>query len=175
MLIFAKLILAVPLRGGKNSCNIVTIVNDRLKRWAQGQYINLWLEAEASQTKWKRRQLRQNANSSQLSFNAKRAEAKGRSGQYRNALQALSSKGLADDSDEVLQSLRQKHPQGPVPILPDTPCPDPIPIPSDSVRSAVLSFNADTAPGPSGFRANYFKDLFSSPNPNQWQRYFPTC
>ena len=138
----------------------------------QGQYINLWLEAEASQTKWKRRQLRQNTNSSQLSFNAKRAEAKGRSGQYRNALQALSSEGLADDSDEVLQSLRQKHPQGPVPILPDTPCPDPIPIPSDLVRSAVLSFNADTAPGPSGFRANYFKDLFSSPNPNQWQRYF---
>ena len=79
---------------------------------------------------------------------------------------------VVHDTDEVLRALIRKHPQGSAPTLPDDPCPTMIPIPSETVRSAVLSFNADTAPCPSGFRANYFKDLFSSPNPNQRQRYF---
>ena len=173
LLIFAKLILAVPARGGRNSRNIVSIVNDRLKLWSQGQYVSLWKAAEAAQSKVRRRQQQhQHSNPSQESFNAKRAEAKGRAGQYRNALQALSSEGLADDTDDVLEALRRKHPQAPPPTLPDGSCPAPIPIPPDSVKSAILSFNTDTAPGPSGLRANHLKDLLSSPNPNQRQRFF---
>ena len=173
ILIFAKSVLAVPIRGGKNSRNLITVVNERLQRWSQGQFSLLWAEAEANQAKLKRRQQRQkNNSSSQQEFNAKRAESKGQSGQYRNALQCLSSEGLADDTDEVLQALQRKHPQGPDPSIPLDPCPETIPISSESVKAAVLSFNADTAPGPSGFRANYLKDLFSSPNPNQRQRFF---
>ena len=172
LLIFAKCVLAVPIRGGRNSRNLVSIISDRIKRWSQGEYVSLWSEATANQVKLKRRQQRQNPDPTQQDFNAKRAEAKGRSGQYRNALQALSSDGLAGDSDSVLQELTRKHPQGSPPTLPDGPCPAAPPIPSDSVRSAVLSFNTDTAPGPTGFRANYLKDLFASPNPNQRQRLF---
>ena len=173
LLLFSKLVLANPVRGGKNSRNVSSIVNDRLKRWSEGHFSTLWSDSQANQGKLSRRQRQSKSQSnSQSAFNAKKAESKASSGQYRNALQALSSEGLADDTREVLQALRDKHPQGCPAALPEGPCPEPITIPPDSVKSAATSFNADTAPGPSGFRANFFKDLFSSPNPNQRQRFF---
>lgn len=171
ILLFPKAVLFSPLRGGRNSSrNLTTTIADRLRRWSQGQFISLWNEARANQAKVQRRTRRQ-LNPTQ-DYNARRAEKLARSGQYGRAIQALSSCGLAEDSEEVFESLSAKHPQGPPPVLPTDPVPDSITISSDMVKSAVLSFNADTAPGPSGLRANYLKDLFASPNPNQRQSFF---
>ena len=160
LLLFPKTVLASPPRGRQNSRNLPSIMKDRLSRWSQGLYNSLWSETVANQAKLRRRKSHQTKNTSQQDFNSRRAEAKAQSGQFRNALQALSSEGLAEDTDEVIKILNQK------------PWPGTIPIPSEMIKSAILSFNTDTAPGPSGFRANYFKDLISSPNPNQRQRFF---
>ena len=173
LLIFAKCVLFTPLRGGRGpSRNLPSVIDDRLKLWSQGRFRDLWENAKSNQQKVQRRQQRRSSEGLSRDINAKRALSKARAGQYRNALQALGSEGLADDSQAVLQALSAKHPQAPAPILPDGPVPDTIPIPDNIVRASVLSFNADTAPGPSSFRANYFKDLFSAPNPNNRTRYF---
>lgn len=172
ILMFPKAVLFSPIRGGRNSSrNLVATILDRLRRWSQGHFIPLWNEARDNQAKIQRRTRRRNNNPSK-DFGALRAEKLARSGQYGRAIQALSSSGLADDTEEVFEALTAKHPQGSPPTLPPGPPPDSIPIPSDTVKSAVLSFNVDTAPGPSGMKANYLKDLFSSPNANQRQAFF---
>ena len=147
LLIFAKCVLFTPLRGGRGpSRNLPSVIDDRLKLWSQGRFRDLWENAKSNQQKVQRRQQRRSSEGLSKDINAKRALSKARAGQYRNALQALGSEGLAVDSQAVLQALSAKHPQAPAPILPDGPVPDTISIPDNIVRASVLSFNADTAP-----------------------------
>ena len=173
LLLFPKAVLYTPLRGGRNSTrNLPTVILDRIKRWSQGHFLPLWLEARENQVKLFRRSRRRGNQNPTKDFNARRSEKLARSGQYGRAIQALSSQGLADDSEEVFEALSSKHPQAPPPVLPEGPLPATITISAEVVKQAVQSFHPDTAPGPSGMRANYFKDLLAAPNANQRQRYF---
>ena len=133
--------------------------------------MELWNDAKSNQEKLDRRLRQRSKQAPKMDFNARRAEKLARSGQYGRAIQALSSLGLAEDNDEVFAALSAKHPQGPTPTLSSDDLPDSISFSDDAISSAVSSFNADTAPGPSGFKANYLKDLLSTPNPNQRRRF----
>ena len=168
LFLFPKVILFSPLRGGRSSArSLPDVIKDRLQRWSRGEFLNLWSDARGNQEKLDRKNRRRQAQAPVATPNARRAEKLARSGQYGRAVQALSSLGLAEDSDEVFRALESKHPQAPPPTLPDGPAPDSIRLSEDLIKSAISSFNADTAPGPSGFKANFLKDLLATPNPNQ--------
>ena len=87
ILLFSKVVLFTPLRGGRNSSrNLSSAIADRLRRWSQGQFIPLWTEARDNQVKVQRRARRQNIDPTQDN-NARRAEKLARSGQYGRAIQ----------------------------------------------------------------------------------------
>ena len=86
-------------------------------------------------------------------------------GQYRKAAQALTSAGLAQDCPATVAALRELHPQceRAMPCS-EEPSAPPLQFTSDQVIQAVKSFQAGTAPGPSGLRAQHLKDLTSGRN-----------
>ena len=60
-----------------------------------------------------------------------------------------------------------KHPQSPLPSIPSSPPPSPITINEAVVAKALRSFPGDSAPGPSLFRANHFKEAVFCPSPDR--------
>ena len=172
LLSIPKLVLFSPLRRGKNSNRQwKSVILERVRRFHMGDYCSLWEDATANQSKLTRSQ-RKSQNSSQSSnSNAKRAERFARLGQYSKAIQALDSLGVAEDTDATFDALKSKHPHRPPPTLPPQPCPEPPAFSPEAVQSAVRSFFTDTAPGPSGLKANFLKDALSAPNANKRQRF----
>ncbi len=100
------------------------------------------------------------------SLNARRAKRAVGAGQYRKAIQALTSEGLAPASTEILDEMLAKHPQSPLPPSPSSPPPPPITVREATVSKALHSFPADSAPGPSRFRATHFKEAVFCPSPD---------
>ena len=88
-------------------------------------------------------------------------------GQYRKAMQALSSVGVAPSSPDVLDGMLSKHPQAPpLPISTTTTTPTPTNISEADVLRAVKSFPAGSASGPSSLRASHFKEALQCPSSN---------
>ena len=119
----------------------------------------LWEDAVALQHPGKRRaKIRQPQEQelSQEDLNAKRCTKFVKEGQYRKAAQALTSAGLAQDCPATVAALRELHPQleRTAPSLEEPNAP-PLQFMSDQVIQAVKSFQAGTAPGPSGLRAQH--------------------
>ncbi len=84
-------------------------------------------------------------------------------GQFRKAVQALLSHGVAvfDDKKQVLETLRRLHPQGALPTMPPGWCPpeEGIVIDNDGVLAALRSFPKGTACGRSGLRAAHLLQM----------------
>ena len=59
-----------------------------------------------------------------------------------------------------------KHPQVDPPAIPSTRMPSPVKINESEVVKALKSFPNGTAPGPSGFRANHFKEAVFCSSPD---------
>ncbi len=83
--------------------------------------------------------------------NVRRARRAVEDGQYRKAIQALTSGGLAPSSPEVLAEMLAKHPQSAPTPTPAGPSPSPAVFSEADVIKAVKSFPGGSAPGPLGF------------------------
>ena len=75
-------------------------------------------------------------------------------GQYRKALQCLTSPGLAQASLEVIDEMLTKHPQSLSP-LPQGPASAPLQICECDIIKALQSFPKGTVPGPSCLYVNH--------------------
>ena len=93
--------------------------------------------------------------------NARRARRAMEDGQYRKAIQALSSGGLAQVTLEVLEQMLGKHPYSTRPYSP------PPNISEQDVIRALKSFPSGSVPGPSSLRANHLKEAVSCPSPDR--------
>ncbi len=65
---------------------------------------------------------------------------------------------LAPASSEVYAEILNKHPQSSPPSIPSGPAPSPVTITEEGVVKVLKSFPPGTAPGPSCFRFNHFKE-----------------
>ena len=92
-----------------------------------------------------------------------RVDAKFAENDLRGAIRELASDDtLAPNNSETLNKLKERHPLAPNGIfLPDTPENDDahIPLSSDSVKTAILSFPAGSAGGPDGLKPGHLKHL----------------
>ena len=102
-----------------------------------------------------------------ISLSSRRARAAVEEGQYRKAIQALCSGGLAPASPEVLEEMLTKHPQAPTPTIPTDLVPPPADITDADVLRALKSFPSGSAPGPSSCRANHLKEAVLCPSPDR--------
>ena len=83
-------------------------------------------------------------------------------GQYKKAIELLSSSGLVQASEEIRNEML-KHPQAAPPRLPPLPTPPPVRIEQPVVLNALRSFPSGTAPGPLGLRASHLKEAVFCP------------
>ena len=164
-----RCILASPVRGGRSHWRqTLETVRRRIRRWKAGDFIGLWSDVEEENSRWsrKRRPKAPSPNSLRLA-NARRAKRLTEEGQYKKALQALLSEGVARASPEVLKEMLAKHPQAPPPSLPQGPLASPPSITPESVLKAIRSFPTGSAPGPSHLRAAHLKEAVLCPSPGQ--------
>ena len=129
--------------------------------------MGLWIDFVASEEKHHRRH-RGNKKTPHpdtvRASNARRAKRAVEAGQYRKAIQALTSGGLAPPSAEIVDEMLAKHPQSPLPPTPSSPAPPPGIVLEAQVAKALRSFPSDSAPGPSMLRANHLKEAVFCPS-----------
>ena len=87
--------------------------------------------------------------------------------QYRKALQSLTSAGLAQPSQVVLDEMLAKRPSSCPPTLPTDSVPPPVQVSEAEVSRALKSFPNGSAPGSSGLRANHLKEVMFCPSPDR--------
>ena len=165
----ARCILTTPARGGRSHWHeTLKVVRSRIAKWRRGEVAELWEGVVAENERLKRRHRRNlsSSGSSQLA-NASRARRAVEDGQYRKAIQSLSSDGLADATEDVFDEMLTKHPQAGPPCIPSDPVPPPLQVREVDVVRALQSFPNGTAPGPSSFRANHFKEAVFCPSPDR--------
>ena len=164
-----RCILASPVRGGRSHYReTLELVRRRIRRWKAGEFTDLWSDVVEEDSRWVRKRQRKapTPNSLRLS-NARRARRLTEEGQYKKALQALLSEGIAGASAEVIDQMLSKHPQVAPPSLPQGPPSPPPHIASEIILKAIRSFPAGSAPGPSHFRAAHLKEAVLCPSPGQ--------
>ena len=166
-----RCILANPPNGGRQPWReTLKTVRARIGKWQSGDILGLWSDFVAAEKisqlcRKPKKHLHPDPNVLRAS-NIRRAKRAVEAGQYRKGLQALSSDGLAPASSEVLDEMLTKHPQS-LPPTPSSLPPPPITINEAAVTSALRSFPGDSAPGPSLFRANHFKEAVFCPCPDR--------
>ncbi len=125
----SRCILANPARGGRSHWGeTLKSVSARLKRWCDCDFMGLWADALMAQDR-----LSKPKKESPMSLRACRTRRAMEEGQYKKAMQALTSSGVAQASPEVLAEMKAKHPQDDSPTTP----PDPVPL---HVRPVASTF-----------------------------------
>lgn len=165
-----RCILTSPFRGGRTQWRVTqNLVKSRIRRWLAGEFFDLWDEVLAVKDKMTGKQKKKPRKfhpETLRKSNARRARKAVEDGQYRKAIQALTSGGLASVTPEVLVEMMAKHPHSsPPPISPD-PTTAPPNISEQDVFKALKSFPTGSAPGPSGLRANHLKEAVLCPSPD---------
>ena len=132
-------------------------IKDRLNRWSSGVegQKELWdnvLEAKV--------QSGNNEPVDQMRMNVSRAKSLVECGRLGAAIEALSSDGVRKITDEVVEALKAKHPEAPLPTRPETP-PEgrPLNVDGDDVEKELMSFPRETACGRDGLRADHLKEM----------------
>ena len=93
------------------------LVRERLRRWRQGEYRQLWEEAKDLTKEQRRprgrqgRARQQEEEGAQQKRNAERATTLAQDGQFTRALQALTSSGMAPDTRATREAMKAKHPE----------------------------------------------------------------
>ena len=142
---------------------ILGLVKSHIQRWVGGDLVTLWSEAvEGAQSLSK-----YSRSAPQRSINIRRAKMATQDGQYRKAIRALISDGLATPSANVLQEMLTKHPQSASASLPPGPVPPSVSVSESTVRKVVRSFPNGSAPGPSGLRPSHLREAVGCPSPDQ--------
>ena len=131
-------------------------MKERLKRWGQGHYRQLWDEAvEMTRPPPKARQKRRKTGQpeagekTQEERNAERATELAHQGQYTRSLQALNSAGLAKHTPATVAEMEAKHPlpEHPTSFQHTSDHPQ-LSFSQLEVWKAVKSFRKGSAPGP---------------------------
>ena len=140
----------------------------RIRRWQAGDIMGLWSEVleEEDRLTQRRRKPKKITAESLRAANARHARHAMEDGQYKKATHALTSGGLAQASAEVYEEILAKHPQVNSPPTPTDPAPPPVHVAEVDVITALKSFPNGSAPGPSSFRANHFKEAVFCPSPD---------
>ena len=170
LFMLAKCILANPPRGGRSHWrDTLKLVQTRIQRWKEGDLLGLWTEASSSIKGLRSRSARAKSKppscESLRRSNASRARRAAEDGQYKKALQSLTSMGLAPPSPEVFNEMLAKHPQSDPPRISDMP-PPAVYISPEDVINALKLFPTGSAPGPSGLRANHLKEAVFCSSPH---------
>ena len=165
-----RCVVANPHNGG---CLYWRMIRKTIKayigRWQTGYVLDLWTDFLISVEKsYRHRRGKKNASQQESVWAASIRQAKQavEVGQYRKGIQALTSKGLAPPSADILAEMLAKNPQTLLPPSPPHPAPLPANIMEEAVVNAVCSFPGDSAPGPSLLRANHLKETILCPSPD---------
>ena len=165
----SRCILANPERGGRcHWRDTVRIVRARIRRWKEGDIMGLWSEVGAVEDRLhhRRGKPRKLSPVSLRAANARRARRAIEDGQYKKAMQALSSDGLAPASAEVYSEMLAKHPQATPPSSIGS-SPESVQITADGIVSSLKSFPSGSAPGPSCLRASHLKEAVFCSSPDR--------
>lgn len=143
-------VLCPPPRGGrKHQRAAAAYTLDRLRRWQEGERVELW----HSRSKPSLLRARGPTEDSRRSL----AESLAREGFDRKACAALLATGLCPENSATAAALRGLHPPGRlVPHAHDLP--PAVEVALDSVHRALRHFPLDSAPGPSGLRVQHLLD-----------------
>ena len=100
----------------------------------------------------------------QEQFNADRAKTLIAMGQYSRANQALMSHGMAENTEQTREALRNKHPQaqGPLEHEPREEGVEAAEVSRESVLKALKRFKRGSAPGLDGMRAEHLTQAVGS-------------
>ena len=133
--------------------------------------VRLWEDAVDATTLLERRSRKRLSNTppsaeSTRSTNARRARRAVENGQYKKAIQSLSSAGFAPPSEDVLDEMLAKHPQSGASPFSFDEAPPPVQVAIVDVVNALRSFPSGTAPGPSCLRANHVKEAVFCSSPD---------
>ena len=128
--------------------------------------MKLWLRLTNKHSRKKKKTHKKPPLETLRKANARRARRAVEDGQYRKAIQSLSSGGLANVTSEVLEEMLAKLPKAPPPTIPPDPTPHPPTISEQEVLKALKSFPSASAPGPSGLRPNHLKEAIFCPSPD---------
>ena len=165
LFMLARCILASPPRGGWRDS--LRLVLTRIQKWRDGRVSELLADVGAEDKRLKARLV--GHSSSDLSpdslrrNNAIRACSAVGDGQYRKALQSLTSAGLAQPSQDVLHEMLHKQLPSNSSALPADPPPPPVQVTAAEVSRALKSFPNGSAPGPSGLWASHLKQAVFVP------------
>jgi len=156
---FAKLVLRTPStsRSQRRRFVISSILLDRLHLWNQSGGISLlWASLQDDLRVCKHKK------GSDSSFCKSRALFWAREGRYSNALQSLSSQGIAGfDDDSAYKDLLARHPSSP---CPDSGAKSTVPaltVDESMVLTCLRAFPKGTSPGASKLRAQHLLDAIT--------------
>ena len=110
---FAKVILPAVKNRRTDTLQAAKNIERCIARWRNGDHKALWEEAQemtGTDSGRRKKGRRKRQTRSQEEVNAHRAKKLARVGQFSRAAQALSSAGMAEQSDETTATLRAKHP-----------------------------------------------------------------
>ena len=171
LLIVAQCLLAAPPRQGRaHMRDTEKIVKERMRRWKAGEEATLWNDQMSVKRPQGKKSKTTTSESNSHAANVRRAKTAIADGQYKKAMQALTSEGIAEATPALLQEMIGKHPQTEVPQLPTGPVPPPLLLRPQMVARCISTFPNGTAPGPSCLRASHLKEAVECPSADIGQR-----
>ena len=154
----AKAVLRSPPRGGRRKRYVVSAcIAARLRRWQQGDLVDLWREAREDG----RPRAATCGAESIARDNARRALRLAKDGRYGDAMRALGSTGCASPTDPAaLQEICARHPSADLPEWSEH-SPPALVVDREAVLSALCSFSRGASPGGSKLRAQHLVDAMT--------------
>ena len=167
LFMLAKCCLWVPdgARGGRKSRgaeSIPAIVADRLRKWQQGSIAELW---ESYQEQTKRSPPGRRPRKSPEEVQTARAKRLAAEGLFGRACEALASEGLFTRNPELIQMLKDLHPQGHQVQPTQEDQADPIEFSREGVKAGVESFNRLAGAGRSDLKPQHLKEAVGCKSP----------
>ena len=142
-----KCVLAIPPPPPRDT---LKLIQSRIQKWKDGDLSGLWSDITASVRGLRDRSVRSKSKlpsaESRRRSNATHGHRAVEDGQYRKALQSLTSMGLALPSSDVFNDMKAKHPCVDPSTIPAAPPPLPIVVSVEQVVGALRSFPAPGLP-----------------------------
>ena len=149
-------------RGGRR--NNPTPIDSLCNLWCKGDHATLWNMAKSRRVTGPL--ARTNSDDSVPRNLIDFAVSLSHEGMFAKACRILVSSGLAPNNEDTWKLIREKHPEGPLPIIPETTSAQSISLNDDfDVYNILKSFPKGTAAGPSGLRVQHLLDAASIPLP----------
>ncbi len=159
---FCKVCLPAVRSQRDDSKAAAKVTQSKLDRWGKGRYMELWeetmvlMEKHSPQGRKKgRRKPRKEDVRTQSDFNADRAKKMVQVGQLARGMQALGSLGMAEHTEETVEELKAKHPQGHTQHIPHEVGDSTITFTGEHTGKALQRFKRGSAPGLDGMRAEH--------------------